>query len=212
MKNHRKTRFFGFSRMRLPCPRAAQEELRDATCRVWARCMIKNKTCKISEFFHFFRWKLYFRKNWKTENFENLFFIEKFQEKNSDRKMWLFSIFVFFRFFNFPKIKFSSKKWKISGIFQFLFLLSYLVPKPCKWRRATPPVPPVGAANASPKIRKIMFFDDFRWFFDDFSSKSGADDLLSGLIWLWDPVLRRDQLQTDLARSSSGVMRTSAAR
>ena len=35
-KIHRKTRFFGFSRMRLPRPRAAQGELRDAACRAWA--------------------------------------------------------------------------------------------------------------------------------------------------------------------------------
>ena len=49
------SRIFWFSGMRLSRPRAAQEELRDATCRVWARCMIKNKTCKISEFCHFFR-------------------------------------------------------------------------------------------------------------------------------------------------------------
>ena len=32
------------------------------------------------------------------------------------------------------------------------------MPKPCKWRRATPSVPPVGAANASPKIRIFRFF------------------------------------------------------
>ena len=52
------------------------------------------------------------------------------------------------------------------------------MPKPCKWRRATPPMPPVGAANASPKIRKVMLFDDFRCFFDDFALKNEAYELL----------------------------------
>ena len=52
------------------------------------------------------------------------------------------------------------------------------MPKHCQWHRATPSVPPVGAANVSSKIRKIMLFDDFRWFFDDFSLKNDAYELL----------------------------------
>ena len=56
---------------------------------------------------------------------------------------------------------------------------------------------------------KNHVFNDFSMIFQ---LKVKQMTRLSGLIWLSDRVLRRDQLQMDLARSSSGVMRTSAAR
>ena len=53
------------------------------------------------------------------------------------------------------------------------------MPKPCKWRRATPSVPSVGAANTSPKIRKIMVLVVF----NDFSTKNVADSWSFGSVW-----------------------------
>ena len=99
-------------------------------------------------------------------------------KKVIEKKMTFFDFVDIFHFPFFSKIKFSPKKWKKNQIFSLFNFLSCIMPKPYKWRRATPPVPPVGAANASSKIRKIMFFDDFWWFFDDFPTKNDTNDLL----------------------------------
>ena len=136
------------------------------------------------------------------------FFRPLFGRKSWLQKKWFFlRNFRNFQFSCFSKIQFSLKNENFWFFLIFVFL-SYIIPKPYKWRRATPPVPPVGAS----KIRKITFFDAFLWFSMIFQPKMTQMTCLSGLIWLWDPVLRRGQLQMDLARSSSGVMRTSAAR
>ena len=100
--------------------------------------------------------------------------------KKSDflKKKHDFSIFLIFekchRFFFIEKKSFRQN-------FTFFHVLSYLMPNPCKWHRATPPVPPINAANASPKIRKIMFLVIFLMIFQ---SKMTQMTCLSGHIWL----------------------------
>ena len=74
IKKPSKTWIFGFSRMRLPLPRAAQSELRDATCRVWARGMIRKWKMKTFREFSFFSMKIAFSKNSKNRK------IEKFEK------------------------------------------------------------------------------------------------------------------------------------
>ena len=122
--------------------------------------------------FSLFRWKFYFRKNRKIENvekiekshfFQSLFFSWKFRFP-----IFVLSIFQNFRFF---ENIFFTEKVNILETFSLFNFLSYLMPKYCQWHRATPSVPPVGAANVSSKIRKIMFFDDF-------SLKNDANELL----------------------------------
>ena len=103
------------------------------------------------------------KKSSKTENhdFLKFHFFEKseiFERKKVIEKKVTFSIFSIFHCLRkyFFHRKNNHFRKKIFSIF-----LSYLMPKPCKWRRATRSVPPVGAPTASLKIRKIMFFDDF---------------------------------------------------
>ena len=58
---------------------------------------------------------------------------------------------------------FYRKNIFCSSKVHFMFL-SYLMTNPCKWYRATPSVPPVGAVNIpaeNPKIQKIHIFEDF---------------------------------------------------
>ena len=60
-------------------------------------------------------------------------------------KQFNFSILIF---------HFCLRKKVFDCVFHFYICLSYLMSNPCKLHRATPPVAPVGAANASLKIAK----------------------------------------------------------
>ena len=82
----------------------------------------------------------------KIEIFIDFFVLENddfFEEKKRFFENFRFSIFsknIFHRFF--------------SSIVSFF--LSYLMPNPCKWHRATPSVAPVRTANTTSKNGKIM--------------------------------------------------------
>ena len=82
------------------------------------------------------------------------FFNEKSMKKSdifSSKNDFFLENFRFSYFFEnkiFIEKKVFSKKCSV-----FIFI-SYLVPNPRKWHHATPPVPPITAPNASPKIPK----------------------------------------------------------
>ena len=145
-KNHGFSGFFGFSGGTFTAPTAstvgvARCHSRRLDMRYDKKIIKKQKI----EMLDFFRWQIFFEKFQKSRKKNRKF------SKNIFSKKWLFEIFRFFRFF---EKYFSSKKKVFRKSFYFFIFLSYLLPHPCKWHRLTPPVPPVGAANAPPKIRK----------------------------------------------------------
>ena len=79
---------------------------------------------------------------------------------------------------------FFHRKKVFDKKFHVFHVLSFLMPNPSKWHRATPPVPPVGAANAprkSGKSRKSSIwirFHRFWWRERRFSEKSSFTDFL----------------------------------
>ena len=100
--------------------------------------------------------KIFFskKKNLKIFFKKVTFFNEKSMKKSdifSSKNDFFLENFRFSYFFEnkiFIEKKVFSKKCSV-----FIFI-SYLVPNPRKWHHATPPVPPITAPNASPKIRK----------------------------------------------------------
>ena len=88
---------------------------------------------------------------------------------NKNRKKLLFEIFDFSK--SFEKY-FSSKKISFSENFWFYYFLSYFMYNLSQWHRETPTVPPVGAVNVPPKIRKILKIHVFEMFVCSFSWKS----------------------------------------
>ena len=82
--------------------------------------------------------------------------ISKIFKKVVEKKVDFFENFRNFQYFNFFENIFFIEKVNIFRKFSFFIFLSYLMPNPCEWHRATPSVPPVDAANAIPKIRKIQ--------------------------------------------------------
>ena len=117
--------FFGISGESLARPRAAQWALRDATRRGWTWDTIKKYTKRFFLKMSFFRWKKYFRTFSKNRKIQKVMFFEKIIKKSLFRKCSVFpekSDFLKFSIFlMFSKIFFSSKKWKISDFFMFLF-------------------------------------------------------------------------------------------
>ena len=124
-----------------------------------------------------FRKKLKTRKNRNFSNFEKniIFSINFFRSIFSQE---ISKIFEDFRFFQIFRKTFVIEKIEFFWFFFIFVFLSYLMPSLCKWHRATPCVPPVGAANASPNTRNFpnvakSLYRDFGWMLGDPSAFSG---------------------------------------
>ena len=123
--------------------------------------MIKKQKSKKHQKSFIFSMKIFFRIFFENPKKSKFF---EFRKKHHFSINFFRSIFSqeiskfseIFRFFQIFRKNFFIEKFEFFLIFFFIFVfLSYLMPSLCKWHRATPPGLPVGAANATSKIRKI---------------------------------------------------------
>ena len=152
----------------------------------------------------FFSMKKIFSEKWKIEKWKKSPFFDHFFFSRKFWKKWLFRFFrfsiVYENIFFIEKIIISEKKYFL------FFIISHAQTPQVASRNSL--CAAHGRGKRIPENPKNHVFGDFLMIFQ---SKMTQMTCLSGHIWLWDPVLRRVELQMDLARSSSGVMRTSPA-